>query len=590
MGNSQCCAADGNNAPRGPVQEIDYGDTKASKPIPKGFVLLHGCTTMEEHEDHILADLNIVGFQSNTNHNDVVRLRGEEGLRAIGFEFRFVPCAKHAKGDTTCGVHTEDNSSTQEDIHSKDEPKRVRFDFSTKNTDERVGWHSCKDCVTRLVYVGKHVQIDVKGTPEGAVVSDKNDSLKVCSTQCIIDGKKIEGKVDKEMGVDKTSTPCTKNEGSEEATSSPSKISTPQDFSPKVTKTVELDNLCTTTNLQNEESAATISTSQTTTAQPSVSTLQPIAITPQNKSLYIADGLHYELLSTLCQEAAHEIMCRTFNLEWVTLCTDESHDEQIKALVDANHPLDNEEREVVEKLSGFHLENVHEDEKKEKDESTSEEECIPRKNSTLLIATGRGKVRAGIFSRFHLLTAGIEVGTAWHNIREAQIRDMGVVIIDPNARGEEEGMETFKRSVLGLFSRAASKVRSMTSTHETAKRQSSQIDHTSIYILAHSASGGQLVRHLRDDPSLLPSIRAVAFTDSTHNIQWCKDNPSLMQFFSTKKCVYLRSNDVRTSQSCIHVSSRGKDIACQCINCNHNRKNAGVVADVGTYSTNIVYC
>jgi len=42
--------------------------------------------------------------------------------------------------------------------------------------------------------------------------------------------------------------------------------------------------------------------------------------------------------------------------------------------------------------------------------------------STLLIATGRGKVRAGIFSRHHLLTAGIEMGTSWHCIREARMR------------------------------------------------------------------------------------------------------------------------------------------------------------------------
>lgn len=157
-------------------------------------------------------------------------------------------------------------------------------------------------------------------------------------------------------------------------------------------------------------------------------------------------------------------------------------------------------------------------------------------------------------------------------------------------------METFKRSVRRLFSGIMDRVRGSTISLASLSRQDQQghnkvdeplppMNHlaSSIYILAHSASGGQLVRHLREDTSLLPSIRAIAFTDSTHNIQWCKDDPSLMDFLSTNNCIYLRSNDVRTSQSCVHVSSRGKDIACQCVNCTHNRKSAGVVANTDSF-------
>mmetsp|Transcript_14646 Transcript_14646/g.31856 ORF Transcript_14646/g.31856 Transcript_14646/m.31856 type:complete len:162 (+) Transcript_14646:518-1003(+) len=98
----------------------------------------------------------------------------------------------------------------------------------------------------------------------------------------------------------------------------------------------------------------------------------------------------------------------------------------------------------------------------------------------------------------------------------------------------------------------------------------------SIYVLAHSASGGQLVRHLREDPALLPSIRAVAFTDSTHNVQWCKQNPDLKDFLQRKNCVYLRSNGVRSSQSSVNVSSRGKVIRCDCVGCD---RSAGSEAD-----------
>ena len=147
MGNRQCCEAvrEEHNKSAGPVQDVSL---KKLKPIPRGFVLLNGCTTMEEHEERVLSDLEVVGF---TTTDDGRRLRGEEGLRAIGFEFRFVPCAKHnVLGDDESEVVVVEAAHS-----SAGEPKRVRFDFSTSNTDDRVGWHSCKDCATRLFYVGK---------------------------------------------------------------------------------------------------------------------------------------------------------------------------------------------------------------------------------------------------------------------------------------------------------------------------------------------------------------------------------------------------------------------------------------------------
>ena len=563
MGNRQCCEAvrEEHNKSAGPVQDVSV---KKLKPIPRGFVLLNGCTTMEEHEERVLSDLEVVGF---TTTDDGRRLRGEEGLRAIGFEFRFVPCAKHnVLGDDESEVVVDEAARS-----STGEPKRVRFDFSTSNTDDRVGWHSCKDCATRLFYVGKQ--------------------------PTVVDADLVKDEVSKEESSvfnsgDEESSSCSYAiEPDEDAQANSSHSKTVSDAVAEVPRdSNEADETCVDMQSNDEEAiqekADTSTTEQitqqdNTTMQSPPSQPQPTAITPQNRNQYIADGSHYELLSTLSQEAAHDTMRRTFNLEWVTLCNDERHHEHVKALVDADHPLALEEKEAVQELLGMHVHNVHEDEKKELEESNSEEST--QKKSTLLIATGRGKVRAGIFSRFHLLTAGIEVGTAWHNIREARIRDMGVVIIDPNARGEQEGMETFKRSVVGLFTRAAERVRNISRHGHEVVEQPMSAHASSIYILAHSASGGQLVRHLREDPSLLPTIRAIAFTDSTHNIQWCKDDPSLMQFLSTKNCIYLRSNDVRSSQSCIHVSSRGKDIACQCVNCAHNRKSAGVVADTDTF-------
>ncbi|KAL3796118.1 hypothetical protein HJC23_000621 [Cyclotella cryptica] len=616
-----------------------------AKPIPPGFVLLHGCQTMEEHERRVEADLNM-------------SLGGEEGLYALGFQFRFVPCRRHVG---QCGYHVSDygrelqdeevqrrqeqiglpnntknavnyRDELSQESNKKESIKKVRFDFScsfNNNNDDvsRIGWHACKECVTRLFYIGTGNE-----DAERQVLEESCDAIdcvdhsvkgeELSLTSCA--DKESEGhetmggslKAAETLDADMNHTQKLECEDSNSSTDDKSITAADSSSIDKRPSTPDESLSSTECNtLQNSKVTSTIGTTPQTSP-----TLTPI--TPANRQTYIADGKHYELLTKLAQEAAHDIMRRTFDLEWVTICNDAHHDEEVRALVDSDHRLlflrEDENREVVEELLGVcHHVDHGEDEKKERDEAVlfqsqqqQQQQLIhdstidshkEMNTSTLLIATGRGKVRAGIFSRFHLLTAGIEVGTAWHNIREARMRDMGVVIIDPNARGEHEGMETFKRSVRGLFTRAVGKMRPRgersaspttavidqqqeTRELQTSSSPSSPMNLTSsIYILAHSASGGQLVRHLREDPSLLPSIRAIAFTDSTHNVQWCKDDPSLMNFLSTNHCIYLRSNDVRSSQSCIHVSSRGKDIACQCVNCTHNRKNAGVVADTDSF-------
>merc|ERR1712232_12676 len=65
----------------------------------------------------------------------------------------------------------------------------------------------------------------------------------------------------------------------------------------------------------------------------------------------------------------------------------------------------------------------------------------------LLIATGKGKVRAGVFSRQHLLLSGIECSTALPVVREAKKRGMNIVIVDPNVHGDRLGMITFEKSM-----------------------------------------------------------------------------------------------------------------------------------------------
>lgn len=360
-------------------------------------------------------------------------------------------------------------------------------------------------------------------------------------------------------------------------------------------------------------------------------------ITTSNRKQFVADGAMYELVANLAQEAAQERMRRSFDLEWVTVCDEHHLGERVRAMVDRDHGRLLEEGENKWVLQEI-LDAVHDDdgvggkeEKKEEgdvDDGANRPEpqqqrrqqgrqhaidpprSANRTRSTLLVATGRGKVRAGIFSRHHLLTAGIEVGTSWHCVREARARRWGVAIIDPNARGEGAGYDSFRRSVSRLFpDRSAGEdgdddagksrqsgarsgsgnstevpprrhsQESLSTPASTSTDSSSASQRRSIYVLAHSASGGQLVRHLREDPSLLPSIRAVAFTDSTHSVQWARHDPTLRSFLQGGGCVYLRSNDVRSSQSCVRVSSRGKDIWCDCRGCADGRKAAGREAE-----------
>ena len=410
-----------------------------------------------EHEHKIIADLSKKGLQ------------GKDGLRALGFEFQFVPCDVHREETGDNSSPDDDDGGIVADEEEGDGAKQYKY---------------CHDCATRFFYIGD----------SSAAETDEPSSR------------------------------------SEDAS---------------------------------------------------------IMITPSNRKQFIADGPHYDLIANIAQEVAQSIMCSEFNLQWVTVCSDPNlGPKNVRAMVDADHPLLLEEGENKAALQEILLDGTAREEKKDGCERIADNKT----KATLLIATGRGKVRAGIFSRQHLLTAGIEIGTAWHFIREARLRrGWGVAIIDPNARGEGVGYDTFKRSVSKLFllvdDVSSNNNNNMSSDDESTKPMSPQqsvnslstsAQSSSLYILAHSAGGGQLVRHLREDSTLLPSIKAVAFTDSSHNVQWCKNQPTLMEFLQTKNCVYVRSNDVRSSQSCVRVSSRGKEIQCSDKSCSCVTQASGI--------------
>ena len=239
-------------------------------------------------------------------------------------------------------------------------------------------------------------------------------------------------------------------------------------------------------------------------------------ITEDNRKLYIADGQMYDEVARLAQEFAQEEMRREGNLEWVTVCHDPAHSQPVRALVHKDHHLVSDLNEK---------------------ESTADD------RPTLLIATGKGKVMAGIFSRQHLLTTGLEASTALPMVIEANQRNMSVVIFDPNARGDRQGMDTFEKSfeaVLGYldYTNVSQSQPAVEQCHAPSKR--------ALYIVAHSASGSQLVRYmLARVHGYLPYLRAIAFTDSTHNIQWTRKNAALQSLLGSRRCVYFRSASKR---------------------------------------------
>jgi len=128
---------------------------------------------------------------------------------------------------------------------------------------------------------------------------------------------------------------------------------------------------------------------------------------------------------------------------------------------------------------------------------------------------------------------------------------MNCVVIDPNARGDRFGMDTFETSIRGLFEGQGvlkEEESDGDNNDEGIKRERAMRAiipvEGAIYVLAHSAAGGQLVRYLLDqqkDAPLLSRIRCITFTDSTHSIQWLKHHPHISTLIQSSKALYVRS-------------------------------------------------
>ena len=234
-------------------------------------------------------------------------------------------------------------------------------------------------------------------------------------------------------------------------------------------------------------------------------------IDAHNRKKFIADGDMYDAIAKLCQENAHEVMQEKYGLVWMTLCPPEE---------DHAHPLKKNKHEPIRAL--VNPEQIGSDDDPKMKHF--------RKRPTLLIMTGKGKVRAGIFSRQYLLVSGMESSTALPLIHEARQRQLNLVIIDPNCHGDAMGMVTFQKSMEKAFHHWENDEQQVNSCRD-------------LLILSHSASGAHLVRYLLEKSKYyVPHIRAIAFTDATHNVQWARQrgNQPLVELLESPACVYFR--------------------------------------------------
>mmetsp|Transcript_176 Transcript_176/g.453 ORF Transcript_176/g.453 Transcript_176/m.453 type:complete len:471 (+) Transcript_176:81-1493(+) len=261
-----------------------------------------------------------------------------------------------------------------------------------------------------------------------------------------------------------------------------------------------------------------------------------VMITSTNRKEFIADGAMYDVVCRHAMEYSQEVMIRDGKLEWVTIAEgivaenyQPSIESPIKALVSTR---------LVE------------------DESRLDKE------PTLLIVTGKGRVRAGVFSRQHLLTSGLECSSAVEFVREAVKRKLNVIVLDPNARGDRFAMETFDQSMAVVFGRWEKQEKPEVSTLMESPPTMRQRPRN-LYVLSHSQSGAQFERHLLNKAECyLPHIGAITFTDSTHNIQWTKRNndEALKILLESEKSIYFRRSENTTDFILKPFSSIGEVI------------------------------
>jgi len=497
-----------------------------TKPGPKklrpGTVLLEGCETMEEHYAHI-KQLCVA----------MSKLHGEEGLRAAGLEYQWMLCDEHKPVPLD---DTEEDNMDDDKLFAMVRPLDERD--GGDDDDSVVATHdddTDEASVGALSLSALPAHLLPDGTPNLHLnEEDEPSNNSIRSTESVYTSTSIP--------ISNNPLLTTADDGgkrNKNTNNSNGNINTTwgSSVAPNDLISQECGRFChwcsrrlfyipsLVCNPEKEEDTEEKKDQQSDASSSKSESGEAILIDEHNRKRFIADGDMYEQVARLSTEFAQEIMCQEANLQWVTIDEAPERSEPMRALVSSNHPM------VQNHSNGD-----------ENDKNT------PSSNTaTVIICTGRGKVRAGIFSRQHMICSGLEMSTAIPDIREAVTRGMHVLVMDPNVHGETHGFTTFQKTL----------------DHFYSSQQTGSL--APMYLLSHSASGGHFARYLLDPkPScqhILSRMVAVAFTDSTHTIQWAappkptksKGNSkksevrpwephlqTLYHFLQSKNCVYFK--------------------------------------------------
>ena len=262
-------------------------------------------------------------------------------------------------------------------------------------------------------------------------------------------------------------------------------------------------------------------------------------LTRSNRRHYVADGPMYDEVARCCMEYAQDLMMEEGDLEWITIGNDDTDGIQ-------DNTTSAVEKEPIRALVSKGMMTIH------------------KNRPTLLVVTGRGKVRAGIFSRQHIQVTGLEPSTALGIVRDARQRNMNVVLLDPNVHTDKKAMTTVAISMTKLFESQHN--HNNNDDHREKRdrdndKNENQHHHNGnhnddaqppptpppppLYIQAHSCAGSYIVRHLMDqyNQHYQQRLQAVVFTDSTHNIRWLAKpvHQNLQVLLEGPRTVYFRS-------------------------------------------------
>jgi len=495
--------------------------------------LLWGCPTTEAHYEYIIQALH-----------KTENLRGAQGLAVLGFEYRMVH-AQHCNCENKKANEHNNNDDQSSEEEEEEEASDSLNNSNDKNDNDGEEFNNNTEFLIPIKDPDepdneKEINIDKK--PEDD--NDNDDKLVLSSSALDLLALRYESVM--EATESKSHASCYSSTSSSSSRQRRKIIS-------RISSATSLFSL-------NTHSSTSVFLKFDEWGAPLVNPLKRpqerqkcgfrLFHVPSNQIVselnwptLIAPGKLYDVVARLCMETAQEEMMRVGNLEWSTIGSSNSNSYNNKDTnSDSPTTTDTESSSSSASSTAEESSDTNRDEQSGNtttSEDDDDDDAIrlltsrqyQPKNPTLLVITGKGQVGAGIFSRRHLLTSGMEVSTALPFVRKAKDEPMNIVMFDPNQTVRRKGqnaMQTVEQSF----------------QYFTSNKEHQSND---IFVLAHSMAGSQLIRYLNNTNHLRERIQAIAFTDSNHNINWVskeESNDNLLNLIQGPRSLYIKSHKV----------------------------------------------